>query len=178
MIRLGRRFGFQTLNVVRREDQVEELQQLGGDRVLVFDPRRHDKQQLREQVLQATDNKKVPYAIDPVGGATGSAVVDCLGKGGRMLVYGTLTDEPLSFSPRELMQVGSSIEGFWLAPWMARQKLLSKLRLVKAITRMMRQGVLVSDVEGTFRLDEINDAIRAVETTGRRGKVLLRIAQP
>jgi NADPH:quinone reductase-like Zn-dependent oxidoreductase len=176
VIRLGKRFGFRTLNVVRRDEQCDELKQLGGDTVLVFDPERHDDAKFREQVAVITEKQGVPFAIDAVGGRTGSAVVACLGAGGRMLVYGTLTDDNLSFSPRHLMGPTACIEGFWLARWMENQGLWRKLRLVKRITGLMREGVLITDVGRCFALEQIADAVREAETSGRGGKVLLRIA--
>ena len=176
VIRLGKRYGFRTLNVVRREEAVDELKSLGGDAVVVFDPDRHAPEQLHEEVMKITGGLGLKYAIDPVGGRTASAVVPCLASGGRMLVYGTLTDELLSFSPRSLMAAGASIHGFWLALWMQEQGLLAKLSLVRAIKRLMREGVLVSEVGQTFPLDQITEAVRAAEQPARGGKVLLHIS--
>lgn len=175
VIRLGKQYGFRTLNVVRRNEQIDDLKAIGADAVLSFDAEQGDGQEFREEVMQITGNGGVPFAIDPVGGQTASAVVRCLAKGGRMLVYGTLSTEPLSFSSRDLMTPVASIEGFWLSRWMARQKLLSKIRLVKRITGLMRKGILVSEVGQTFPLEEIADAVRIAEQKGRAGKVLLRI---
>lgn len=177
VIRLGRSFGFRTLNVVRREEQVDELKALGADEVVVFNPETDEVQRFREKVMAITREKGVPFAVDPVGGATGSAVVECLAHGGRMLVFGTLSDQPLSFSPRLLMGAAASVEGFWLANWMLRQTLIGKLRLVRSITRLMRQGILISDVGKAFSLDEITEAVREAERPGRGGKTLLRISE-
>jgi hypothetical protein len=92
-----------------------------------------------------------------------------------MLVYGTLSDEPLRFSPRALMTVGASIEGFWLARWVLTQGLVAKLRLVRRIANLIREGVLSSEVGQSYRLDQIADAVREAEKVGRGGKVLLRM---
>jgi len=176
VIRLGKHYGFRTINVVRREAQVEELNKLGGDAVLVYDPNNQTAEELHGKVLRLTEDRGVPFVIDPVGGAVGSAVAGCLAPQGRMLVYGTLTDDPLSLPPRLLISPEASIAGFWLARWMQRQGMLTKLRLVKTIGRLMRQGVLISDIGGQFPLEEISEAVRAAEKTGRQGKVLLRMA--
>lgn len=173
VIRLGRRLGFKTLNIVRRSEQIDELSRLGGDLVLSA-----GAADLREQVLQHTNGQGVPFAIDPVGGALGSAVVGCLAPGGRMLVYGTLSAEPLQFSPRDLMTPGTSIAGFWLARWMQQQNLLGKLRVIRRVTALMKEGVLVSEVAQSFSLAEIQAAVVAAEAPGKGGKVLLRIAEP
>jgi NADPH:quinone reductase-like Zn-dependent oxidoreductase len=175
VIRLGKKFGFRTLNVVRRAEQVAELTALGGDAAVHFDPREHPAEHLKEEVRRITSGSFVKYAIDAVGGSTGSATALCLGPGGRMLAYGALADEPLSISPRTLITFGVVIEGFWLARWMTEAGVLNKLRIMRRITQLMREGVLVSNIAATFPLDQIANAVRTVETPGRQGKVLLHI---
>lgn len=176
IVRLGRHFGFRTLNVVRRSEQAEALKALGADSAIVFDPTQQSADDLRHTIYQTTGTHGVRYAIDPVGGATGSAVVKCLAPGGRLLVYGTLSSEPLSFSSRDLMTPGASVEGFWLARWLPQMSLLTKLKLIRTVSGLIQQGLLTSDIGETFPLDRITDAVRAAETPGRKGKVLLRIA--
>lgn len=170
VIRLGRLYGFKTLNVVRRPEQAQELLRLGGDAAIAVAP-----EQLPEEVRKITGGDGVRYAIDPVGGELGSAVVRCLGLGGRMLVYGTLSGEPLVFSPRELMTPATSIQGFWLGRWMTNLGLLGKLRLVRKVGKLIKAGVLVSEVGQSFPLERIGEAVTAAEETGHSGKVLLRI---
>ena len=45
----------------------------------------------------------VRYALDPVGGETGLVAARALGAGGRRLVYGTLSGQPIPLDPRLLM---------------------------------------------------------------------------
>ena len=176
VVRLGRRFGFKTLNVVRRAEQAETLKSLDADAVVVFDPAKQSADELRAEVLRIAGDRGVRFAIDPIGGATGSAVVKCLAPNGRMLVYGTLSPEPLSFSPRDLMTPGASIAGFWLARWMPQLSLIAKVKLIRTVSGLIQEGVLTSQIGEVFPLDRISDAVRAAETSGRAGKVLLRLA--
>lgn len=92
-----------------------------------------------------------------------------------MLLYGTLSAEPLSFSPRDLMTPGASIAGFWLARWLPQLSLIAKLKLIRTVSRLIQEGVLTSQIGEVFTLDRVSDAVRAAETPGRAGKVLLRI---
>src|SRR5207244_10984079 len=92
---------------------------------------------ISERVRELTGGAGVPYALDAVGGATGSEVVTTLAPGGRMLVYGTLSGEPLSLDPRALIVGQKRVEGFWLGEWIARQGLLTKLGLVGSIGRLV-----------------------------------------
>jgi NADPH2:quinone reductase len=176
VIRLGKRCGFRTANVVRRTEQADELKKLGADAVVVYDGDRDESDQLRDRVLATVGSDGVRFALDPVGGKTASAMVRCLGPNGRLMLYGTLSSEPISFSPRDLMMVGSRVEGFWLSKYMNSLGLLGKLGLIRSISRLMLDGVLASDIGETFPLEKISEAVRAAETPGKAGKVLLRIS--
>jgi NADPH:quinone reductase-like Zn-dependent oxidoreductase len=170
IIRLGKRFGFRTINVVRRAEQVAELNETGAD-VVIADA----GTSLRDQVRAATGGRGVRYAIDAVGGTTGAAVVACLAPGGRLILYGTLSGDPLPLAPRDLIASSASIEGFWLGHWMARQNLISKLKLVRTLTRLILDGVLASEVGQMFSLTQIAEAVGTAERAARGGKVLLKI---
>lgn len=176
VIRLGQRFGFRTLNIVRRAEQTTELLTAGGDAVIVFDPSKTSPSEFAKEVRKKTGGG-VKYAIDPVGGPTGSAVIPCLTDGGRMLVYGTLSPEPLSFSSRHLMTIGARVEGFWLSHYMAQCGLLAKLGLMRTLTGLIQQGVLTAEVGASYPLEDIINAVKAAEQPGKAGKVLLRIVE-
>ena len=176
VIRLGHRFGFHTINIVRRESAAEELKSLGASEVVVFDPMQHDDHVLRERVEAIVGESGLRHAIDPVGGATGSAVIACLGQNARMLVYGTLADEPLAFSSRALMTPAARIEGFWLSNHMNRLSLPARLGLVRSVSKLIAAGVLKTEIGRVFPLSDFREAITHSEETARGGKVLMRIA--
>ncbi len=176
VIRLGKKFGFRTVNIVRRPAHVDELKSLGADAVIVFDGDRDDPAKFKEQVLSVVGSEGVRYAIDPVGGRTASAIVPCLGPNGRLLLYGTLSSEPIAFSPRDIMTVGAKVEGFWLSNVMNSKGLFAKLKLIRTITGLICEGVLTTGIGESFPLDQVAAAVRAAETPGKSGKVLLRIS--
>jgi NADPH:quinone reductase-like Zn-dependent oxidoreductase len=171
VVRLGQRHGFRTLNVVRRREQAEELLRLGGTAAVAT-----DAEPLSERVQELTGGEGVFHAIDAVGGTTGTEAVRCLGRGGRLLVYGTLSGEPIVLDPRVLLVGQKRVEGFWLSEWVRDQRKLTLLRLFRRIGRLLGEGVLGSEVGQTFPLEQVGEATRAAEEPGRRGKVLLRIS--
>lgn len=176
IIRLGRARGVRTLNVVRRPEQVEDLKSLGADDVLVFDAATDDADALVQQVRRQTGG--VRCAIDPVGGIVGTALAQCLREEGRLLVYGSLSGMPIHLAPRTLITPRARIEGFWLGPWMLAQSLPSKLRLIRRVTHLIKQGVLTTEIGDEFPLIEIRAALSAAAKPGRAGKVLLRMSDP
>jgi NADPH:quinone reductase-like Zn-dependent oxidoreductase len=172
VIRLGRRYGFRTLNVVRRREQGEELLHQGADAVICT-----ADESLAERVRVITQGAGVPFALEAVGGEVGSEVVRSgLAPGGRMLVYGALSGEPLTFDPRALIVGQKRVEGFWLGDWVRQQGLLTKYRLMKRIGRLLLAGILTSAVGATYPLEQVQEAVRTAAQPARQGKVLLRIS--
>jgi len=171
IIRLGKHNGFRTMNVVRRREQGEELLRLGGDAVICS-----GDESIPGRALALTSGAGVPFAIDAVGGKTASDAVLALGANGRMLVYGTLSMEPMSIDPRVLMVNHKTVEGFWLSEWAARQNVVTMLLLIRRIRQLLQAGVLTSDIGATFGLDQIKEAVKQAALPGRQGKVLLKIA--
>jgi NADPH2:quinone reductase len=170
VVRLGQRYDFRTINVVRRREQAEELLRLGGTAAIAT-----NDESLTECVQKLTGGQGVSHALDAVGGATGSEVLSNLGRGGRLLVYGTLAGEPLSIDPRVLLIGQKRIEGFWLSEWVRDQKPWTMLLLFRRIGKLIRAGVLGSEVGQSFALTDIHAAVRQAAVPGRQGKVLLRM---
>ena len=167
--RLGYKFAFRTINVVRRREQVEELKKLGADIVIV-----EDDGPIPEQVRKLVPDG-VRYAIDPVGGATGSGVIASLSHGGRCLLYGSLSDEPVSAHPRYFIGNDLRVEGFWLGAWAKQQGVLTMLKLFRRVRALMREGVLQTSFAATYPLEEMAKAVSHAASPGKGGKVLLRI---
>lgn len=169
VIRLSHALGFHTVNIVRRENACQELAPLRPAAVVLWND--NDLSQLlREQLPHVS----LRYALDCVGGKLGSQVISCLGPQGRLLVYGTLSGEPLVFSPRDLMVNSRKVEGFWLSEWTKRQSAWTMLRLFRQIIRLMRRGVLVTDVAAQYPIECFQEALQHAQASARTGKVLLR----
>jgi NADPH:quinone reductase-like Zn-dependent oxidoreductase len=172
VIRLGKYQGFRTINVVRRQDQVAELSQLGADAVIATD---HERVEDRVQAL--TGGRGVPYALDAVGGEMGLSAVRALGANGRLLVYGVLSGQPIPVEPRLLIAGQRRIEGFWLSEWARAQGVLTMLKLFRQIITHMRAGVLVTPVQASYPLAAVRTAVSEAEKQGRTGKIMLTMGK-
>jgi NADPH:quinone reductase-like Zn-dependent oxidoreductase len=170
IIKLGRHDRFKTLSVVRRREAVEPLKRLGGDVVICS-----DDGPINEQVHRIAGSDAVRFAVDAVGGETGTQIFQSLGSDGRLVLYGTLSGEPIQVDPRLVISGPRTVEGFWLGHWMRQRSIPAALLLFREIAALIRQGVLDSEVGKTYRLGEIQSAARAAAAIGRQGKVLLQL---
>jgi NADPH:quinone reductase-like Zn-dependent oxidoreductase len=173
VVRLGKLCGFKTLCVVRSDSNSDALRELGADAIVET-----GQQELVQSVSDITSGQGVGYAIDCVGGELTANVVRCLGLGGRLLVYGTLANSPMTVPLRDLMMPGAEISGFLLPNWLAEQSPLRLLGVLRTVKRLMGGGMFDTEVTETFELDQVSEAIAAATRPGRTGKVMLRISKP
>lgn len=169
IIRLGRKYGFQTISLIRDAAQEPHLRELGADHVIDI-----SREDLKAAVQRITGGRGVPFALDPIAGSLGSDMLQCLGLGGRMLVYGTLSAEPLQFPSRDLMTPIAAVEGFFLTNWIGQKSLLKKLSVTRKAAALVRSGELATEISKAFALEDFQEALAEVRKPGNRGKVLFR----
>jgi len=170
IIRLAQRDGIKTINVVRRRESVAELKDLGADAVIVSTDGPID-----EQVRDITGPAGVRYAIDPVVGETGTQMFKALHEEGRMLVYGSLTGEPIRVGedPRYILAGRRVLEVFWLGYWLPRLDIDARRQLMDSIAELIREGIFETSPGRRYSLDDIEAAVTQAESVGRKGKVFL-----
>lgn len=170
IIKLCKHDGIRTINVVRRHDAIDELKAIGGDVVISS-----EDGPINDQVRKLVGDQGVKYAIDPVGGETGTQVFNSLAPDGTMLVYGTLSGEPIRVDPRRMIAGKRLVQGFWLGHWIRGRSIPKSLALFREIAHLMREGVLTSEIQGTFPLEQVVQAVQEAERVGKAGKLLLKI---
>ncbi|MFE5619952.1 zinc-binding dehydrogenase [Streptomyces sp. NPDC056463] len=129
-----------------------------------------------DQVRAFLGTRSATVVFDSVGGATGLAAVDLLGKGGLHVVFGWsgagLHDgEPLTFTDEELTARGITSESV-LGPVMIQKAGGDVRNLELASLAAATEGTLRPAVH-RFPLKEAAAAHRALETRGTIGKVVL-----
>ena len=178
IIRLARHDGIRTINVVRRREAVQELEDLGADEVIVSSDGPID-----EQVRRIVGARGVDFALDPVAGETGSQIFRALSAEGRMLLYGSLTGEGVRVGddPRLTLSGRRTLEVYWLGYWLPRLHKSGFFppgrpaiqQLIDEIADLIRAGVLETSPGKRFGLDQIRAAVAEAEAVGRSGKVLI-----
>ena len=168
VLQIARLRGFKTINVVRRREQVEELRTLGADEIICS-----GDEDIVERVKEITGKAGLTKAIDPVGGQTGAAVFQALGRGGVLLVYGSLSMEPMPIDGGRMIFNTATIRGFWLSQWLRTAPPERQQAVTSQLLRSMAANEIVPPVEAEYILADVLAAVEHAERPGRSGKVLL-----
>lgn len=168
VLQLARARGFRTINVVRREEQAEELRALGADEVIVS-----GRGDLEARVREITGGAGATKAIDAVGGQVGGMLARALAPRGVLLTYGRLSQEPLPLDTGAQIFRGSTVRGFWLTRWFTEGSPHHVQQTVATVLRLMAEGVIDPPVAARYDLADVREAVAHAERPGRSGKVIL-----
>ncbi len=168
IIRLARRSGVHTINIVRRRELHDDLMAEGADVVLY-----EDDPQLLQQIAQIVGPRGVRYALDSVAGASGSRLIQALGTGGRMVVFGAISRQPLTIDPGALIFRNIKLHGWWLAEWFRSANTTQVEDLLTTLHPLVANGTLRAPIAAEYSLEAVQQAVVAAEASERQGKILL-----
>ena len=168
MMELARLRNFRLINVVRRREQVAELQALGAENLVCT-----ADESLPARVKELTGGKGVRWAIDAVGGLTGAQVVESLSVGGRCLIFGALEGKAIPLNPGPVLFKEAVIQGFWLTRWLQVTPPERVRPVLEAIIAHAAKGDFKPAIDQSFPLAQVKEAVVRAETPGRQGSVVL-----
>lgn len=169
LIRMAQQFQIPLINVVRREEQVQELQQFGARYVLNSSLPNFD------QTLKDLAHKlNATLFLDAVGGAATSNFVQASPKGSTILLYANLSEEPFQVEPRRILQENKTITGFSLGNYTAQKSIFQLLSLTRQVQKYVGNE-LKTQVTANYSLAEINQALEQYKSHMSQGKVLIRM---
>lgn len=167
VIRLAKARGLRTVNLVRRQGQIDGLTRIGADVALV------DGDELAARVKAATDGAQINLALDAVCGQATARLADCLAYGGTVVNYGYLSGEPCMIRPDHTIVGGITLTGFWLVKALGALSPAGIQEMYDELARQIVDGALKAPVEATYGIEEIADALAHAGRPSRDGKVLL-----
>lgn len=166
VIQIARELGYKTVNVVRRPELVAELQELGGDVVLI------DGENFRDEVAAATGRAPIRLALNAVGGENALRVAKTLEADGTMVTYGAMSLQPLSIPNGMLIFKNLRFTGFWVNKWYDAATPQQRAETFGPIFDMAKRGLLQTKVEKTYPISEAKAAMEHASRDKRAGKIV------
>ncbi|MEV7386840.1 MULTISPECIES: zinc-dependent alcohol dehydrogenase family protein [unclassified Streptomyces] len=153
--------GLRTIDIVRREQQVAELGELGADLVLVDTP------DVAARARAVIGDDPVLLGLDGVSGAATSLLLDVLTEGALLVVYGYMSGAPFTPDQRVLRAKNITTTEFW----MYEDKYLPRHPALGAESaRLVAEGKLTLPSAPVYRAEDFAEALAYLR---RHGKVLL-----
>jgi NADPH:quinone reductase-like Zn-dependent oxidoreductase len=167
VIRLARARGIKTINVVRRQALFGELDTLGADTCAVDGP------DLADTVKSLTGGGSIRLGLDAVSGRATARLASCVGEGGVVCNYGSMSGEDPVMARSALSVGGVSLVGFTLGRALARRSLPEIRAIYADLGEQVLKGTLFAPVEKVYPIEEINAALAHAQRGERSGKILV-----
>lgn len=168
LIGVARDEGYRAIAIVRRDEQIPLLMELGAAQVLNAEADGYEA-----QLAAVMKQEKPRVLLDAVTGPQASRIFHAMPNRARWVIYGRLDlDMPCIEEPGQMIFMQKRIEGFWLTQWLQRAPLLRKLATIRAAQKRFASGAWKTDVTARIPLNEVMD--RLVEELAKpNGKVFI-----
>ena len=166
VIQIARELGYRTVNIVRREELVEELRTEGGDVVLI------DGESLRDDVKEATSGGQIRLGLNAVGGDSALRLANTLAPGSTMVTYGAMSLQPLKIPNGLLIFKDLRFRGIWINKWYDNATLPERMEAFHPLFEMAKRGLLRTKVEKSYPLSQAKAAVAHAAQGKRSGKII------
>jgi NADPH:quinone reductase-like Zn-dependent oxidoreductase len=167
LIRLARARGIRTVNVVRRPSLFAELTALGADACAVDGP------DLADAVKARTGGAPIRLGLDAVSGRATARIASCVGEGGVVCNYGSMSGEDPVMSRSALTTGGQKLVGFILGRALATRSLEQIRSIYAELGQQVLDGTLSAPVEQVYPIEDIKAALAHAQQGERGGKILV-----
>jgi NADPH:quinone reductase-like Zn-dependent oxidoreductase len=161
--------GYRPVSLVRRDEQIEPLTELGASHVL-----NTESAEFTEELKTVLREERPRVLLDALSGPLAASVFAAMGRGSRWILYGGLDPRPASLpDPGAMIFRGKRIEGFWLTTWLAAGSGDRMLRASEAVQAMFINGTWTTDVAARVPLAEAHERVPGLLAGANQGKVML-----
>lgn len=178
MIQLGQIFGFETINIVRRQETANEIIDLyGSNRVYVHDGTSSAEERLQNKIRNDIGDASIKYAIDAVSGEIGRFCLRMLDPGGLVYYYGALSGDPMVpvNIVTDLCRDNKTVKGWSIQEtWLRSVSDSTKRTCVDEIWKFLsNKTIVLPPVGDKFPLEQVRQAIIASKKPQKKGKIML-----
>ena len=125
-----------------------------------------------DRVLSLTNGKGANCALDPVGGTTGTRLMECLGLNGKLIIYGKLSPEPAQLYYPVIQYKNLTVSAFGVRGYIQGLTKTQRLEMVESLVRITGDPKFKMEIKGEFDITEYPDAIKAASAGTKDGKAI------
>lgn len=167
LVTLCNHYQIPLINIVRKEEHIRELKELGAVHVLNSqDGSFPDDLQRLAGEIEAT------LFLDAVSGEQASILLKAAPRGSTLITYARLSGDPIRVDPGFLITEEKILSGFQLGNWLNKKNLLFKIRLTGTTGKLL-STLLSINIRCTMALNEIEKAVKHYSEDMSAGKILI-----
>lgn len=160
----------EVLNIVRKEEHIEALKELGAVHVL-----NSNRADFKERLNALSKKLNVSIAFDAVGGELASTILENIPIHSNFISYAKLSEEDVSVNPRTILQNDLKIEGFYLGSYTKTLPLAKVLGMTKSAKKLIASQAR-PNISKNFSLNNAQEAVDYYKNNMSEGKVLLSMS--
>jgi len=169
LVRMMQDQGIPLINVVRRQEQVDMLKELGAEHVL-----NQTDEDFCKQLAALSKELDATICFDAVCGDLLGQIFNNMPKNGIIYVYGQLSMKGgAGISGGDLISKNKKIHGFWLTVYLKNKGIWSKMGLISTVQKLLG-STLSTTIANRFDLGHVPEAFYYYKKHMSAGKVLIK----
>jgi NADPH:quinone reductase-like Zn-dependent oxidoreductase len=159
------------INIVRREEQVKTLEELGAENII-----NSSSDSFKTDLKAAVDKYGADCFYDAIGGEFTAEVLEAMPADSSAYIYGGLSGKAVTISPLNLIFYQKTISYLWLSPWFSTIDDETRKKAVGEIVEDLATGgkIFGVDVAKTIPLSEFENAFELANKHASEGKIILK----
>ncbi len=167
-IQIAKLVGATSIATTRNKAKAKALADAGADFVI-----NTESEDLAARVQEITEGKGFALAFDPVAGPGLETLAKAAGQEATIMEYGALDPRPTPYPLFLAIRKGLNIRAYTLLQITKDPE--RSPRALKFVTEGLSSGVLKPIIAKTFKLDEIVEAHRYMESNEQIGKIVVTV---
>jgi NADPH:quinone reductase-like Zn-dependent oxidoreductase len=175
-IEIAKEMNTTVIATTRKQDKVQALLDAGADHVIVT-----SEEDIVSRVQEITNGRGVQVVFDAIAGKTIPALIECLGQGGRCVIYGmvdpaTMQIDVLPFMTKGLSVLSHAVVYFTGYPDFGLPQNIEAIKEAKEfLLPRLADGRLKPKISEVFKLEEVSEAHRSLESNMQVGKIVVTV---
>ncbi len=176
-IEIAKQMNTTVIATTRKRSKVQALLDAGADHVIIT-----GEENLVSRVQEITDGVGIQVVFDAIAGITIPQLMECLGQGGRCVIYGIVDPSSpqidiMPFMVKGLSILSHAVVYFTGYPELGLPQNVEAIKEAKEfLLPRLADGRLKPKISETFKLEDVSDAHRALESNKQIGKIVLRVS--
>jgi NADPH:quinone reductase-like Zn-dependent oxidoreductase len=171
LVALSQKENFDLVSIVRNENQVKALKELGAKYVLDS-----NEPNYIENLQKLVKKLNIKLFFDALGGKSTNDFIQTGLEGSTVYLYANLSEEKSFFDTRVLLQQQKEVKGFYLGNYSSNQGIIKTLKRIKKAHNLLKNE-LRTNIAKTVELENVEEGIKFYKNNMSQGKVLVKCGE-